>query len=58
MCKERFTKDLPENLANKEQVKHTIAVLEPSIPFPTLVKLVDMEDIADDKNVLMITLLK
>ena len=57
-CKERFTKYLPENLAKKKQVKHTIAVLEASIPFPALVKLVDVEDIADDKTVLMIILLK
>ena len=47
-----FTKRLPKNLkdfANKRQVKHTSTVLEPSIPFLTLVKLVDAEDIADDK---------
>ena len=35
--------------ANKRQVKHTSTVLEPSIPFHTLVKLVDAEDIANDK---------
>ena len=47
-----FTKGLPKNLkdfANKRQVKHTSTVLEPSIPFHTLVKLVDAEDIANDK---------
>ena len=51
-CKEIFTKGLPKNLkdfANKRQVKHTSTVLEPSIPFHTLVKLVDAEDIANDK---------
>ena len=49
---EIFTKGLPKNLkdfANKRQVKHTSTVLEPSIPFHTLVKLVDAEDIANDK---------
>ena len=51
-CNEIFTKGLPKNLkdfANKRQVKHTSIVLEPSIPFHTLVKLVDAEDIANDK---------
>ena len=51
-CNEIFTKGLPNNLkdfANKRQVKHTSTVLEPSIPFHTLVKLVDAEDIANDK---------
>ena len=45
-------KGFPKNLkdfANKRQVKHTSTVLEPSIPFHTLVKLVDAEDIANDK---------
>ena len=47
-----ITKGLPKNLkdfANKRQVKHTSTTLEPSIPFHTLVKLVDAEDIANDK---------
>ena len=47
-----FTKGLRKNLkdfANKRQVKHASTVLEPSIPFHTLVKLVDAEDIANDK---------
>ena len=51
-CNEIFTKGLPKTLkdfANKRQVKHTSTVLEPSIPFHTLVKLVDAEDIANDK---------
>ena len=51
-CTEIFTKGLPKNLkgfANKRQVKHT-TVLEPSIPFHTLVKLVDAEDNAKDKR--------
>ena len=51
-CNEIFTKGLPKNLkdfANKRQIKHTSAVLEPSIPFHTLVKLVDAEDIANNK---------
>ena len=51
-CNEIFTKGLPKNLkdfANKRPVKHTSTVLEPSIPFHTLVKLVDAEDIANDK---------
>ena len=40
-CNEIFTKGLPKNLedfANKRRVKHTSTVLEPSIPFHTLVK--------------------
>ena len=52
-CNEIFTKGLPKNpkdFANKRQVKHTSTVLEPSIPFHTLVKLVDAEDIANDKT--------
>ena len=51
-CNEIFTKRLPKNLkdfANKRQVKHTSTVLEPSIPSHTLVKLVDVEHIANDK---------
>ena len=51
-CNEIFTKGLPKNFkdfANKRQVKHTSTILEPSIPFHTLVKLVDAEDIANDK---------
>ena len=51
-CNEIFTKGFPKNLkdfANKRQVKHTSTVLEPSIPLHTLVKLVDAEDIANDK---------
>ena len=51
-CTEIFTKGLPKNLkdfANKRRVKHTSTVLEPSIPFHTLVKFVDAEDIANDK---------
>ena len=50
---EIFTKGLPKNLkdfASKRRVKHTSTVLEPSIQFHTLVKLVDAEDIANDKN--------
>ena len=51
-CNEIFTKVLPKNLkdfANKRQVNHTSTVLEPSILFHTLVKLVDAEDIANEK---------
>ena len=51
-CNEIFTKGFPKNLedfANKRQVKHTSTVLEPSIPFHTLVKFVDAEDIANDQ---------
>ena len=47
-----FTKGLPNNLkdfADKRQTRRTSTVLEPSIPFHTLVKLVDAEDIANDK---------
>ena len=52
-CKEIFTEGLPHknlgDFANKRQVKHTSIVLEPSIPFHTLVKIVDAEHIANDK---------
>ena len=51
-CNEIFTKGLPKNLkdfTNKRQVEHTSTILEPSIPFHTLVKLVDAGDIANDK---------
>ena len=51
-CTEIFTKRHPENIkdfANKPQVRHTSTVLEPSIPFHTLVKFVDAQDIANDK---------
>ena len=44
-CNEIFTKGLPKNLkdfAKKRQLKHTSTVLEHSIPFHTLVKLVDL----------------
>ena len=40
-CNEIFTKGLPKNpkdFANKRQLKHTSTVLEPSIPFHTLVE--------------------
>ena len=49
---EIFTKGLPKNLkdfAHKRQVKHVTTVLEPSIPFHTLVRHVDSEDIANEK---------
>ena len=51
-CNEIFTEGLPKNLkdlGNKRQVLHTSTVLELSTPFQTLVKLVDAEDIANDK---------
>ena len=51
-CNEIFTKGLPKNLKdfdNKRQIKHTSTVLEPSIPFHTRVKLVDAEEIANNK---------
>ena len=49
---EIFTKGLPKNVkdfAHKRQVKHVSTLLEPSIPFPTLVRHVDSEDIANEK---------
>ena len=49
---EIFTKghsNFLKNVADKRQVKHTSTVLEPSMPFHTPVKLVDAEDIANDK---------
>ena len=49
---EVFTKGLPKKLkdfAHKRQVKHVSTLLEPSIPFHTLVRHVDSEDIANEK---------
>ena len=49
---ENFTKGLPKkqkDFAHKRQVKHVSTLLEPSIPFHTLVRHVDSEDIADEK---------
>ena len=49
---EIYTKGLPKKLkdfANKRQMEHISTVLEPSIPFHTLVKLVDAEDIVNDE---------
>ena len=49
---EIFTKGLPKKLkdfAHKRQVKHVSILLEPSIPFHTLVRHVDSEDIANEK---------
>ena len=49
---EIFTKRLPKKLkdfAHKRQVKHVSTLLEPSIPFHTLVRHVDSEDIANEK---------
>ena len=45
-----FTKGVLKKLkgfANRRQVKHTCTLLQPSIPFHTLIKLVDSEDIAN-----------
>ena len=50
---EIFTKRLPKKLKNfayKRQVKHVSTLLEPSIPFHTLVRHVDSEDIANEKT--------
>ena len=47
-CNENFTRGLPKKLkdfANKRQVKHISSSLEPSIPFHSLVNMVDSEDI-------------
>ena len=49
---EIFTKGLPKKLkdfAPKRQVKHVSTLLKPSIPFHTLVRQVDSEDIANEK---------
>ena len=49
---EIFTKGLPKKLkdfAHKRQAKHVSTLLEPSIPFHTLVRHVDSEDIANEK---------
>ena len=49
---EIFTKGLPKKLkdfAHRRQVKHVSTLHEPSIPFHTLVRHVDSEDIANEK---------
>ena len=49
---EIFTRGLPKKVkdfAHKRQVKHVSTLLESSIPFHTLVRLVDSEDIANEK---------
>ena len=49
---EIFTKGLTKKLkdfAHKRQVKHVSTLFEPSIPFHTLVRHVDSEDIANEK---------
>ena len=51
-CNEIFTRGLPKKLkdfANKRQVKHISSSLEPSIPFHSLVNMVDSEDITLEK---------
>ena len=51
-CNEIFTRGLPKKLkdfANKRQVKHVSSSLEPSIPFHSLVNMVDSEDITLEK---------
>ena len=47
-----FTEGLPKKLkdfSHKRQVKHVSTLLEPSIPFHTLVRHVDSEEIANEK---------
>ena len=51
-CNEIFTRGLPKKLkdfAQKRQVKHISSSLEPSIPFHSLVIMVDSEDITLEK---------
>ena len=52
-CNEIFTEGLPKisktSTASKQQVKHNSTILELFISFNTVVKLVDAEDIANDK---------
>ena len=38
-----------KDFAHKRQIKHVSTLLEPSIPFHTLVQHVDSEDITDEK---------
>ena len=47
--KKQFFSQKNANYAQVESLKLTSTVLEPSIPFHTLVKFVDAEDIANDK---------
>ena len=42
-------KKLTDFLAHKRQIKHTSRVMQPSIPFHTLVKLVDVQDTTNEK---------
>ena len=47
-----FTGGLPEKLydfSHRPQVKHTYFVIEPSTPFHTLVKAVEVEDVTNEK---------
>ena len=49
---EIFTKGLPKQLndfAHRRQVEHVSTLLEPSVPFHTLVRHFDSEDIANEK---------
>ena len=51
-CNENFTRGLPKKLkdfAKKRQVKHISSSLEPSVPFHSLVNMVDSEDITLEK---------
>ena len=51
-CIEFFTRGFPKKLngfAQKRQGKHKSSVMEPSIPYPTLVKLIDVEDFTNEK---------
>ena len=51
-CNEIFTRGLPKKLkdsANKRQVRHISNSFEPSIPFHSLVNMVDSEDITLEK---------
>ena len=52
-CNEIFSRVLPENMKNFAQtrpVKHKSIVMEPSIPFHTLVNFVEAEGITNGKN--------
>ena len=51
-CNAIFSRGLPgklEDFANKRQFKHVSSFLEPSIPFHSLVNMVDSEDITLEK---------
>ena len=46
---EVYQKRKPKEFVHKRQLKQTSAVMEPSIPFHTMIELVDAEDITNGR---------